>query len=192
MRALRFVAAFIAISFVALAARPANATTVLQMNLAQMVTESDKIFVGRVISVSEKTIEVGGGQLSAITYRFRIEESFKGAFEEIKGVQYTEVSMIGTLAGLKEGKPPIPFFPLLKEDQPYLLLVAPEGSTGLTSPMGLGQGTFTLLGTDASKVAINRVANVGLFSGMNVGVSDGVAISYDALATLIRDLVGGA
>ena len=192
MRALRFVAAFIAVSFVALTASTANATTALQMNLAQMITNADKVFVGTVIDVTEKRVEAGGGEFSAITYRFKIDESFKGSYDEIKGVTYTEVSMVGTLAGLKAGTPPIEGFPLLTSGTQYLLVVAPEGPIGLTTTMGLGQGTFSLTGAGDDKVALNAASNVGLFSGMNVGFTDGVAISYNELATLIRDIVGGA
>ncbi len=192
MRALRFVAAFIAVSFVALAANTANATTALQMNLAQMITNADKVFVGTVIDVTEIRVEAGGGELPAITYRFKIDESFKGSYDEIKGVTYTEVSMIGTLEGLKAGQAPIPGFPLLAAGTQYLLVVAPEGPVGLTTTMGLGQGTFSLTGLGENKIAINGANNVGLFAGMDVGFPDGVAIPYNDLAALIRDIVGGA
>lgn len=192
MRALRFVAAFIALSFVALAASTANATSALQMNLAQMINSSDKVFVGTVIDVTESTVQGGGGDLPAITYRFQVSDTFKGDFEEIKGVKYTEVTMLGRIKFIKERKHPIEDFPLLYEGEEYLLIVAPVGPIGLTTTMGLGQGSFTLAGSADSKVALNGARNVGLFSGMNVGFPDGVAISYSDLAALIRDIVGGA
>lgn len=192
MRALRFVAAFIALSFVALAASTANATVAMQMNLAQMINGSDKVFVGTVIDVTESRVQGGGGELPAITYRFRVSDTFKGDFEEIKGVKYTEVTMLGRIKHIKERKHPIEDFPLLYEGEEYLLAVAPAGPIGLTTTMGLGQGSFTLTGGSGGKVALNGANNIGLFSGMNVGFQDGIAISYNDLAALIRDIVGGA
>lgn len=192
MRALRFIAAFIAVSFAALTASTVNAATAMQMNLAQMINGSDKVFVGTVIDVTESRVQGGGGELPAITYKFQVDDTFKGDFEEIKGVKYTEVTMIGRIKNIKERKHPITDFPLLYEGEQYLLVVAPAGPIGLTTTMGLGQGSFTLTGGSDSKVALNGANNVGLFSGMNVGFPDGVAISYNDLAALIRDIVGGA
>lgn len=192
MRALRFVAAFIALSFAALTADTVNAATAMQMNLAQMINNSDKVFVGTVIGVTESRVQAGGGELPAITYRFQVSDTFKGDFDEIKGVKYTEVTMLGTIKNIKERKHPISDFPLLQEGEEYLLVVAPAGPIGLTTTMGLGQGSFTLTGGTDNKVALNGANNVGLFSGMNVGFPDGVGIPYNDLAALIRDIVGGA
>ena len=108
------------------------------------------------------------------------------------GVKFTTVSMLGSLKHVKSGKHPIVDFPLLRTGQEYLLIVGPEGPIGLTAPIGLGQGNFSLSGEDGDKVALNGAQNVGLFTGMNVGIPDGVAVAYPEHAALIRDIVGGA
>lgn len=192
MRALRFAAAFVLLTFGLTMASAVHATTVLQMNLAQMITSSDKVFVGTVIDVSESRVAVGGGEVPAVTYRFRVADTFKGEYQQSKGVTFTEVTMLGTLKNVKEGVHPIIDFPLLRIGEQYLMIVAPEGPIGLTTTMGLGQGMFSLSGDGSDKVALNAANNVGLFAGMSVGFADGVAIPYSELAALIRNIVGGA
>lgn len=192
MKALRFSAAFILLAIAVLTSSPVKASTVLQMNLAQMLDRSEKVFVGTVIDVTESRIEVGGGEIPAVTYTFRVGDTFKGSYQEVKGVKTTTVSMLGSLQHLKTGKHPILDFPLLQANQEYLLIVGPAGPIGLTAPIGLGQGNFSLLGDEGEKVALNGAQNVGLFSGMNVGIPDGVPVSYTELSALISDIVGGA
>ena len=192
MRALRFTAMFIAVALLALTSSSVNATSVLQMNLAQMINNSEKVFVGTVVDLSESRIAVGGGEVPAVTYTFRVGDTFKGSYEEEKGVKFTTVTMLGTIKNVKEGKHPIVDFPFLRCGEEYLLVVGHAGSTGLTTTVGLGQGNFTLSGEDGDKVALNAASNVGLFTGMSVGFTDGVAVPYPELAALIRDIVGGA
>lgn len=192
MRALRFTAAFIALAFAALTSSPVNATSVLQMNLAQMIDRSEKVFVGTVVDISESRIAVGGGEVPAVTYSFRVGDSFKGDFEVVKGVKVTTVTMLGSMKHVKSGKHPIVDFPLLRRGEEYLLMVGEAGPVGLTTTVGLGQGNFSLSGEDGDKVALNAARNVGLFTGMSVPFADGVAVPYPELAALIRDIVGGA
>ena len=114
MRALRFTAMFIAVALLALTSSSVNATSVLQMNLAQMINNSEKVFVGTVVDLSESRIAVGGGEVPAVTYTFRVGDTFKGCYDEEKGVKFTTVTMLGTIKNVKEGKHPIVDFPLLR------------------------------------------------------------------------------
>ena len=173
-------------------APPLSAANVAQMNLEQLVQHSERVFVGTVLSVSERRVEVGGGQVPAVTYRLQVDEAFKGEFTEIKGQRFTEVSMLGSLKIVAGARHPIRNFPVLREGREYLLLVAPAGPIGLTSTMGLGQGCFNLSHKGREKVALNEANNHGLFSGMNVALPSGKAVPYAALADLIRTIVGGA
>ena len=170
---------------------PLYAATVAQMNLAEMVNRSERVFVGTVLRVTERRVAVGGGEVPAVTYRLQVTESFKGHFTEVKGQKFTEVSMLGSLKFASAGRHPIANFPVLREGQEYLLLVAPAGPVGLTSTMGLAQGCFNLEDKGGEKVALNEAGNNGLFSGMNVGLQNGVAVPYAELAALIRDIVRG-
>ncbi|MEL7023250.1 MAG: hypothetical protein AAGL69_05845 [Pseudomonadota bacterium] len=192
MRALRRIATVVALAFGVFGATALQASTVAQMNLEQMVTNSERVFVGTIIDVTESRRQIGGGEVPAVTYKIRVSDTFKGDFEEIKGELYTEVTMLGSLKHLAAGRHPITDFPMLAIGGEYLLMVAPAGPIGLTATMGLGQGCFTLSGDESDKVALNGANNVGLFSGMQVGFTGGEPISYGALSSLINDIVGGA
>ena len=180
------------IGAVALSAAPIYAATTAQMNLERMVNGAERVFVGRVVDISESRIEFGGGQIPAVTYKFKVSEAFKGDYQTIKGERFAEVKMVGTLKQVLSGHHPINDFPVLGRNQDYLLMVAPAGPIGLTATMGLAQGCFHVNGTESDKVVLNGVNNVGLFSGMNVGIADGIAVSYTSLSAMIRDIVGGA
>ena len=174
-----------------LCASTANAAITAQMNLEQLVTQSERIFVGRVISITESRVAMGGGELPAVTYRLAVSDTFKGDFEEIKGEKFTDVTMVGTLKQVLSGRHPITDFPVLAEGTEYLLFIAPAGPSGMTATMGLAQGCFHVSSAGGSRVALNLVNNTGLFSGMNVGFADGEAVPYDELAGMIRSIVGG-
>ena len=192
MRVLKHCAVLVSLAIAALGVTTVNATIVAQMNLEQLVTRSDRVFVGTVVSVSESRVAVGGGEVPAVTYRLHVSEAFKGQFDEVKGEQFTEVTMLGSLKHLASGRHPISDFPMLGVNEEYLLFVAPAGPVGITAPMGLGQGCFTLSGSPDDKVALNFVGNTGLFNGMSVGIAGGAPVAYSELAELIRAIVGGA
>lgn len=173
-----------------LAASPAQATDVRQMNLEQLVNASETVMLGTIVSIEGTTVQAGGGTLPAVSYKVRVEEAFKGDFAEVKGVKIAEFKMVGSLKDALAGRHPIVDFPVLKTGTEYLLMVAPAGPTGLTSTMGLGQGLFNVTGNGASRVLLNGANNVGLFNGMNVPYSGG-GIGYAELSELIRGIVGG-
>lgn len=191
MRVLRRSAVFIALGLAMLCGAPLSAATVAQMNLEQMVVQADQVFSGTVVGISETRVTMGGGEVPAVVYRIAVEDSFKGQFEEIKGRKYVDVKMVGTLKHVHSGRHPITDFPVLSEGGEYLLLIAHPGRTGLTAPMGLGQGTFVLTGDANDKAALNGAGNAGLFAGMNVGMSNGEAVPYNELAATIRNILGG-
>ena len=191
MRVLRRSAVLVLAAFAMLGGNTLHAAIAAQMNLEQLVTEADRVFLGTVIDMSESRVEFGGGQLPAVTYRLQVNDTFKGRFEEIKGKKFTEVTMLGSIKHVKSGSHPISDFPLLREGTVYRLMIAPAGPTGLTAPMGLGQGCFVVSGEAGGKAAMNGAHNAGLFAGMNVSTSDGAAVPYDELAAAIRGIVGG-
>ena len=57
---------------------PVEATSMLKMDLGDLTMRAGKIFRGKVISVETGAIDVGGGQLPAVTYRFEVDELYKG------------------------------------------------------------------------------------------------------------------
>ena len=44
---------------------------------------------GTVVSTPRETVTVGGGDLPVVTYRLRVQDSFKGTVEEVKGMRFT-------------------------------------------------------------------------------------------------------
>jgi hypothetical protein len=178
---------------------PLAAATVIQMNLAEMVDRADRIYRGTVLDVREGTVAVGGGELPTVTYRIRVDESFKGSYEEVKGVRIAELKMVGKLKSADAA--PVRSFsvfsdlPKLDVGRDYLLLTTPRSAIGLSTMVGLGQGRFELQGKPGQEVAVNANKNLGLFRGMggagfaaSTNPPEG-PVPYQDLAGLIRGLV---
>lgn len=179
---------------------PLSAATVMQMNLQEMVNRSDKIFRGTVLDAREGKVSVGGGELPVITYRIRVEESFKGTYSTVKGMQIAEIKMVGKLTP-NTGSPiralsPFADLPRLDVGKEYLLLTTAQSSIGLSTTVGLGQGRFVLQGKPGQELAVNGNQNYGLLDGVAPSVTAGTAeqsegpMPYQELAGLIRNLVG--
>jgi hypothetical protein len=177
---------------------PLAAATVIQMNLAEMVDRADRIYRGTVLDVREGTVSVGGGELPTVTYRIRVDESFKGTYEEVKGVRIAELKMVGKLKSADTA--PVRSFsalsdlPKLDVGRDYLLLTTPRSAIGLSTMVGLGQGRFELQGKPGQEVAVNGNKNLGLFRGMGAGFAASTnqpegPVPYQDLAGLIRGLV---
>ncbi len=159
-----------------------GATLVEQMDLDTLCERADKIFSGKVLSATPGTVKVGGGELPTVTYRIEVAESFKGAYSTIDGRTVTEIRMLGSIKNrATEGNiqfhSVLPDLPRLEIGGEYLLLTSAPSAIGLSAPIGLGQGCFTLSHQGDSVLATNAVGNVGLFDG---------AVSYPQLATQIR------
>jgi hypothetical protein len=174
-----------------------SAATVLQMNLQQMVERADKIFRGKVMEIREGTVRAGGADLPTVTYRIRVDEAFKGTFEQVKGLQVAEVTMIGklkpTATGTVRSLSPLPELPQLKSGEEYLLLTTRPSAVGLSTTIGLGQGAFTVTGKPGQELAVNGNQNRGLFLGIAAPSSFAAApagpLPYSTLADFIRSNV---
>ena len=177
----------------------AQAATVLQMNLEQMVGRADRVFRGTVLDIREGTVQAGGAELPVVTYRVRVEDSFKGTFDQVKGMQVAEIRMLGKLksgSSSAQAHSPAPLIdlPRLEVGRDYLLLVTPHSSIGLSTTVGLGQGCFQVTGKPGQELAVNLNQNLGLLNGM--GGSSLAAnepakgpLPYSVLADLIRGIV---
>ena len=182
-----------AASFLILAAQ-VHATMMLQMNLEEMTGRADKIFRGTVISVQQGTIEAGGAELPAVTYRFKIDELFKGEATQVKGDQAVmEIRMIGSLVHSKADEngnlkfSPFRDVPRLDEGGDYLLFTTPESAIGLSVTIGLGQGAFKVSpvdGADGEFQAVNEFNNAGL------ALNGAGPVDYVELGAQIHALLG--
>ena len=177
---------------------PAQAATVQQFNLEQMVDLALRIFRGTVLSVKEGTVQAGGAALPTVTYRIRVDEAFKGAYQEVKGLQIVEITMLGKLkqSDTTTTRPlPLIDLPKLQVGQDYLLLTTAPSAIGLSTMVGLAQGTFRVTGKPGQELAVNLNNNLGLLDGVPGapvgidGTTESGPLPYDTLATLIQDLV---
>lgn len=177
-----------------LVAGQVHAAMMLQLDLQDLTSRADKIFRGTVIGIKEGTIEAGGGELPAVTYRIAVNEMFKGTPTEVKGDEaVVEIRMVGSLEIDKADDngnihfSPFREVPRLSMGSDYVLFTTPASSIGLSVTVGLGQGAFSVYavdGTDDQFMVVNAFNNAGL--GLN---GDG-PVDYDKLGAQIRALLG--
>lgn len=187
-----------AVALVLLAGPAMEAATVRQFNLEQMVERADRIFRGTVLEAKEGTVQAGGGELPVVTYRIRVEEAFKGDFQEVKGQAIAEIRTLGKPAVSQDASrrlSTLPVLPRLEVGRDYLLLATQPSAAGLSTTVGLGQGSFRLFGKPGQETAVNEHNNQGLFRGMSTpagraaaGVPSEGPLPYPILADLIRDI----
>ena len=152
---------------------PAGAAMILKMNLAQLTDRADAIFRGEVLSVEPGKIAIGGGTLPTVTYRLRVDETFKGEFEAKENASpEVEITMLGTFkASVRSGNQTrlsssLPEIPKLNVGESYVLFTTAQSASGLRSPVGLGQGSFRIYaGANKTELAVNELNNLGLFDG---------------------------
>lgn len=172
-----------------LAVSQAGATTLLKMDLGELVQRSDRIFRGTVIDVEQSSVTAGGGELPMVVYRLRVEEMLKGEADVVKGDEaYVEIRMAGSIKD-ETSQGDLQRFsmfrdvPRLTMGSDYLLLTTPESSIGLSTTVGLGQGAFSVFSRDKTDYAVNQFDNAGL------GI-DGGAVPYADLVAAIKGLMG--
>ena len=173
-------------------ASAAGATTLVQMNIKDLATRADKVFRGTVVGIDSTTVSAGGGALPVMVYRLRVAEVFKGTFDERDGQAVVEVRMIAPAkqaraAGAVQHAELFRDLPRLEMGREYVLFTTRPSAVGLSAPVGLGQGAFTITGAGKEETSVNAFNNVGLNRGLERTVlpSSG-PVSYARLAQAIR------
>lgn len=204
MRRNRFWWLVLPIAFWVLSGTAPQASTVMQLNLDEMVRRADRIYRGTVVSVRAGSVQAGGGQLPITVYRLRVDEAFRGDFPEEKGVRIAEIRTLGKLRSVTSGGlrsvVVLPQMPALETGQVYLVMTTRASAIGLSTAVGLGQGVFRIQQAGKDELAVNEANNSGLFRGMPAPAARGVArtaaaesaagpLSYTELASRIRGLV---
>ena len=115
-----------AVACLMMSASQVGAMTARALSLEELTRRADRIFVGTCVEVRHVRSE-SGQPVTEITFRI---------IEPIKGVSADRI-MIRQLGGQ--------LLPRYSVGQEVLLFLHPESPTGLTSPVGLGQGIFTVL-----------------------------------------------
>ena len=170
---------------------PAQAMTILPLDLPAMTGQAARIFVGRVERIAAGR-DAGG--LPATWTTFTIIEPVKGTVGDT-----LTVKQLGTsLAGPDGQVLPHPAVPHYRVGESVVLFLQPESALGFTSPVGLGQGCFRVRTEHGTSVAENDVGNrnlgapsTGARTLATAPVADASAapLALDALLARIRGLV---
>lgn len=179
-------------------ASTAHAASVAQFNLAQLTDHAQRVFRGKVVDVVPGSVEAGGGRIPTLTYKFQVEQAFKGEFRTVKGMAFAEVRMIGKIEAVTIGNlrsvPPSEL-PTLTTGQSYLIFATAPSAIGLSTTVGLGQGRFEIRGSGAKETVENERGNRLLFNGMNTTALRATPregpLRYSDLANQIQSLVAG-
>ncbi|MGH9308596.1 MAG: hypothetical protein ACRD1U_04435, partial [Vicinamibacterales bacterium] len=194
MRVLRSCSALAVVCAVATCVETASASMIVRhMDLQQMCKAAGRIFRGTVLGVSEGTVTAGGGQLATMVYTIRVDESFKGAFQTIKGQRIATLQIVRrakrTPTGILRRLAALDDLPSFRTGHDYLILATTPSAAGLSSTVGMKQGVFKVEGKAGQETAINGNRNIGLNAGVTDAASRG-PIPYAALRDSIRRFVG--
>ena len=197
MRKLHICSAWLALLLLAGASESLTASTIVRfMNLEQMCQRAGRIFRGTVVGVTDGTVQVGGGELATVIYRIRVDEAFKGTFEEFKGERIATLQMVRPSKRAPSGaaRRLMPLFddlPRFEEGHDYLIIATNPSAAGLSVPVGLGQGAFRLAGKPGQETAVNGNDNAGLQSSPTARSTAGAGpIPYTTLRAEIHRIVG--
>jgi len=185
----------------------AGALTVLQLNLEQLTGLSEKIFVGRCVDVTQEK-DAKGRTVQKVT--FDVLQTLKGDPET--QVTFRQLGFVEGAAGLESLQtPPDVQVQSLDRDLPHyqvgeesIVFLSAPGDSGITAPVGLGQGKFTVMETGGAKTVVNGAGNRGLFIGADKSPKikamfltsadkslmkvNGGALPYDAFVSLVKKL----
>lgn len=147
-----------------LVATGVHATMVIPMNFDQLLANADRVFIGTCTAVNEGTTKEG---IPYAEYTFTVSEALRGSVGET-----VTIRQFGQLTPKRVDDKLLQNFrvqgmPTYKPGQRMLLLLRSDSQLGLTSPIGLFQGAFSVqLDAEGAEVAVNGSNNVNLFQGM--------------------------
>ena len=172
------------------------AAHLIPVNLADLASSSARIFEGRCLRIEQTTVPSKGGKVAipAATYTFQVADNLKG-----------DASSTITLTPLGEPAAGQTFLispkdlnlPEYQIGQTYLLFFAKQGVTGLTSPVGLSQGVFSIEGerainlNDTNRIlqGMEQTLAASRFKSLAAKTENG--FSKSLLKDLVRDLLSG-
>lgn len=174
----RLLAGIIALSL--LFAGVGQAVIVEKLSLDALVDRAGVVFRGELMRMEPSSVQVGGGELPVVEYTFNVSDYIKGGATGAKAAELT-VRMIGDLKTASNATiqrvSALPKMPELQVGGDYVLFVSQPSAVGLSAPIGLAQGAFTLSATQGGgAMASNGLGNRGLFDG---------AVSYAELKAAV-------
>ena len=188
----QFIPAAVCLLLVALLCPTAHAVVVKQVPLLTMAGKAEYIFSGTCIRSEIARDPAANRDVCLVT--FRIEKAIKGT----AGDTFT-MKLSRMLVDLKQ-------IPSYKAGDEVVLFLYKESALGFTSPVGQGQGRFSILrGPDGTKKVVNANNNQNLFKGLDApghaakikssprasGIQAALAlksgpVSYDAFLALVE------
>ncbi|MFN0127278.1 MAG: hypothetical protein ACKV19_11400 [Verrucomicrobiales bacterium] len=154
---------------------------VQQMRLEALCQNAGRIVRGTVVNVSRGQVEVGGGLLPTVVYKIQVKENLAGTPAELVVLTMVARPKSPTQAG-NATRLALVELPQLEEGKEYLLFTTKPSKAGLTSPVGLAQGCFSISKSGKTEFAVNGVDNAGL------GLPSKGPIAYQELVKRIRTL----
>ncbi len=147
------------IGVLVMAVGSAFATKMLHRNAQELTQLADRVFVAVCVEAVEETAPIGNATMSYTRYVFDVLEPIKGSLG-----QTVTIKQLGRMRGPGS----IVAMPVYQEGAKYLLFMLPESQIGLSSPVGLFQGSFKVFeGTAKGRMQIiNGIGNRGLFKDM--------------------------
>lgn len=149
---------------------PLEAGQVRSVNLEDLTGRADRIFAGRCL----ETEVVSHPQLGAVTrVTFEVERAVKGHL----GSTLT-IEVIGSGSGQPAPGLTTLDVPRFAPGERVVLFLYPESSLGLTSPVALGQGKFSVLhDKEGQELAVNALGNRDLMRGLSTAARESVGAS---------------
>lgn len=137
----------------ALWASAASALTMKTLNLEEMTDLAGTVFLGTVLSVN--TIPSSSGSPASIVTQFRVLETYKGI--ESKEITLRQFGKMGALGKIQT----FPGLPRFSVGETAVVFAASATTSGLASPIGMGQGVFRMVATKPSDegVVVNELQN---------------------------------
>ncbi len=135
-----------------LTAAPASATRLRSLNIETMTQRATTIFSGRCIDAERKQWPAAGREIVEAT--FVVDRMLKGQAAETLTVRFVHDGTVGV--------------PRLARGEEVVLFLYGTSALGLTSPVGLGQGKFSVTENKLGRaVAVNEFGNDRLFDGLS-------------------------
>jgi hypothetical protein len=129
-----------------------QASQVRPLNIAQMTERADRIFVGRCVGVQTVSDPELGQLVSHVT--FNVERGAKGDLRGNVTIRVLEAQAIDGLPQFQSG-------------EEVVLFLYPASRRGLTSPVGFGQGKFTVVRDKlGARFAVNGFGNENLLRNL--------------------------
>jgi len=162
----------------------ARASRARVMNLEEMTQRSARIFSGRCLQI--RVEHDPSINIDVTSVKFAVGRTVKGRHDRTVTIRIADSTRPGAPGSQVVG------MPTFKVGEEVVLFLYGESRAGLTSPVGFGQGKFTVVTDKKGRRYASNVQNGTLFSGLSPGAtrrlaafererSAGQGISPDAL-----------